>query len=296
MAAAKPTTMDEIIKRVDELPTLPTIVYELNQVINDPLAAAADVEKIMINDQSLTARVLKLVNSAYYAIPGGVSNLTRAIAYLGFDVVQQLVLTASVLDTTAGDGPENGLNMKQFWLHSMGVAIAAETIGKHLQHKSPADLFTAGLLHDLGKVALQMINPELMAEIVKHAVSTGMTIDEAEAAFKNVKHTTLGKLLTEKWRLPRKIQVAAQFHHELDPAARQGVSVELHEIVDIVALANMMIHALKFGSSGHQKVLGFSKSMLVRLNLPADQMKDLVEKIKKGLASADGILRIVGGQ
>ena len=162
--ADKPSTTEEILLKVDELPTLPSIVFELNQIINDPLSAAADIEKVMLNDQSLTSRVLKLVNSAYYAIPGGVSNLKRAIIYLGFDAIQQLVLTASVLDTVATDSDEAAgqLDLGQFWVHSMGVAMASEVIAKHVKHQSPADLFTAGLLHDLGKVALHMINLDLL--------------------------------------------------------------------------------------------------------------------------------------
>ena len=97
MGAAVKLSEHDVTAKLDELPTLPSIVYELSKVINDPMSSTGDVEKLMSNDQSLTTKVLKLVNSAYYAIPGGVSSLSRAIAYIGFDTVNQLVLSASIL-------------------------------------------------------------------------------------------------------------------------------------------------------------------------------------------------------
>src|SRR4051812_46579450 len=96
-AAEKPSSF-QIADRLDELPTLPTIVYELSKVINDPMSSTADIEHIMAGDQSMTAKVLRLANSAYYAIPGGVANLQRAIAYIGYDAIHQLVLSASIIN------------------------------------------------------------------------------------------------------------------------------------------------------------------------------------------------------
>src|ERR1700745_3382504 len=99
-------TQESIVARLDELPTLPSIVYELSRIIKHPMSSTSDVEKIMSNDQSLTAKVLRLVNSSYYAIPGGVSSLSRAIAYIGFDTVNQLVLCASILKALETKGPQ----------------------------------------------------------------------------------------------------------------------------------------------------------------------------------------------
>src|SRR4051794_25653694 len=106
MSAAQQLTRDAIVNHLDELPSLPTIVYELSRVINDPMSSTSDVEKLMANDQSLTAKVLSLVNSAYYAIPGGVNSLSRAIAYIGFDTINQLVLCASILKALETKGPQ----------------------------------------------------------------------------------------------------------------------------------------------------------------------------------------------
>ena len=105
---------ETIIAKLDELPTLPAIVYELSRIINDPMSSTTDVEKVMANDQSMTAKVLQLVNSAYYAIPGGVTSLSRAIAYIGFDTVNQLVLSASILKSLETKGSP-AYDVNEFW-------------------------------------------------------------------------------------------------------------------------------------------------------------------------------------
>src|SRR5476651_2412480 len=122
MGAAEKINPKAIVDRLDELPTLPTIVYELSRVINDPMSSTSEIEKIMANDQSLTTKVLKLANSAYYAIPGGVTSLQRAIAYIGFDAINQLVLSASIMKALDAKASANFEPM-QFWKHSIGVAM-----------------------------------------------------------------------------------------------------------------------------------------------------------------------------
>jgi putative nucleotidyltransferase with HDIG domain len=285
----------EILQKIDELPTLPTIVYELNKIISDPMSSTSDVESVMENDPSLTTRVLKLVNSAYYAIPGGVSNLSRAIAYLGFDTVHQLVLSATIIETLSSNQPAGEFDVSKFWQHSMGVAMAAETLGKHLEKPNHADFFTCGLLHDIGKMALYLIDPETLQMISKNAIDKDVNMAQSEAELGTVSHAHLGLLLTKKWQLPTKIQISAQYHHQYDHNRRPGVSSELGETVDVIVLSNLLVHALKFGESGHRKILPAPKELLMRLHVQPTEINDLVKKIRESLASADSFLKIIGG-
>ena len=101
--------------------------------------------------------------------------------------------------------------------------------------------------------------------------------------------------LTKKWQLPRKIQMVARHHHHTSPTDRQDISPELNEMTDIVILSNLLIHALKFGSSGHAKIQGVPKSLLTRLNIEPTKVKGLVKDIKVALENAEAFLRIVGG-
>jgi putative nucleotidyltransferase with HDIG domain len=262
-------------------------------VINDPMSSTSDVEKIMANDQSLTIKVLKLANSAYYAIPGGVSSLQRAIGYIGYDTINQLVLSASIVNALNAKSSDQ-FNLNEFWKHAIGVAMAAETTARFVHYKTPSDLFTCGLVHDMGKVATYMIAPETFIETVEFAKAHGLSLHEAEEQTGAPKHTYVGKELATKWRLPGLIQAAAAHHHQKETNLRAGLSSEMNNIVDIVYLSNLLIHALQFGHSGHVKVLGVPKDVLERMRLTPDKLKELIAKIRESITNADNFLKIIG--
>lgn len=293
MNTQTPQTTDTILGRIEELPTLPAIVYELSQVINNPMSSTHDVEKIMANDLSLTAKVLRLVNSAYYAIPGGVTSLSRAIGYIGFDTVNQLVLSASILKALeTKEAPFFSVN--EFWKHSIGVAIASETIAKHLHHPTPADLFTCGLVHDMGKVALFTLSPQLTMSILQKAEQDKSSFLEAEIALDYMNHCEIGTLLAKRWNLPSIIQNSVEFHHTKDHALRKGLTADANRNVDMVFLANLLVHGLKFGNSGHMRILGAPVDVLERLTLnPSTDVKVLLAEIKTNLGKATDFLRVL---
>jgi HD-like signal output (HDOD) protein len=292
--AAKKVDHKAIVEKLNELPTLPTIVYELSQAINNPMSSTKTVEKLMEKDQSLTAKVLRLANSAYYAIPGGVSTLARAIGFLGFDTVNQLVLSASIIKSLKVQGPSK-FDLNQFWVHAMGVAMAAETIGKHLKLRSPTDIFTAGLVHDIGKVALCIVDPEVVAQASTHATTNNTSYFEAETKLGFPSHTNIGQILTKKWNLPMSIQYVVMYHHQMDAAKRTGCTADINKSIDIVFLANTLINNLQFGNSGHSKIQDPAPEVMDRLGLKAEDMPPLIEAIKKNLESADGFLKVIQG-
>lgn len=289
----KTLTVQEIVAKLDDLPTLPAVVYELNRVINDPMSSTAEVERIMGNDQSLTAKVLRLANSAYYAIPGGVSSLQRAIAHIGYDTINQLALATSIikaLDSKSADM----FDIKEFWKHSLGVAMTAEIIARDVKYKTPSDLFTCGLVHDMGKIALFVVAQEQFLETVAYANENKLSLIEAEETLDLARHTHIGFELATKWRLPYQIQISVAHHHQKDPALRGGLSQEASLIVDIVYVSNLLIHALQFGNSGHQKVLGLPRDVLDRLAISQDGLKGLIARVKEKIQNADAFLKIIG--
>lgn len=293
MAAAK-EMQDRIYKKLDEIPTLPAIVYELSRVINDPMASTGEVERIMANDVSMTTKVLKLANSAYYAIPGGVTSLARAIAYIGFDAVNQLVLSASIINALDVEGPTE-FSLTKFWKHSIGVGIAAESIAKYINHPTPADMFTCGLVHDMGKIAIIAAEPQLLVDLSNHAITNKMSIHEAEEDMGYPRHGEIGLAMAERWLLPRQIQAVIRYHHEYDARKRGGITDDLNRVVDIVCLANLLIHALKFGNSGHRKVLGAPKALMERMQIdPQSDFKALLIRIKSDLERAADFIKLIG--
>ena len=290
-----PLKIDEILNKIETLPTLPNIVYELSQVINDPMSSTSDVESLMANDQSLTTTVLRLVNSAYYAIPGGVSSLSRAIGYIGFDTVNQLVLSTSILQALEFNG-ECPFDLNEFWKHSVGVGVASETVAKFVNHPLPADLFTSGLVHDMGKVVQCSIDPMTIQAITQKCRQDKTSFAEAELALGLLSHTKIGELLAKKWALPANIRDAIRHHHSKDHAQRTGLTADANRNVDIVFLGNLLTHALKFGNSGHSRILAAPRDTMERLALnPERDLKPLLSEIKVQLAKADDFLRVLAG-
>lgn len=291
---ARKLDLDFILTKLDDLPTLPTIVYELSRTINDPMSSTTEVEQLMANDQSLTTKVLRLVNSAYYAIPGGVTSLSRAIAYIGFDTVNQLVLSASIikaLDTKSVPA----FNLPDFWKHAIGVAVASETIAKQVRHPLPSDLFTCGLVHDMGKVALYSIDAESVIAIVRHADDKKCTYQEAEIELGLPSHVQIGQMLSQKWQLPATVQNVIKHHHTREFKARGSLTADMNRNVDIVLLANLLVHALKFGHSGHDKILGAPKDVMERLMInPDSDFKALLQNLKTALDRAADLVKFLG--
>ncbi|MCB0422316.1 MAG: HDOD domain-containing protein [Bdellovibrionales bacterium] len=235
------------------------------------------------------------MNSAYYAIPGGVSSLARAISYIGFDTVHQLVLSTSIINALEFPQGES-FDLNKFWEHSIGVGIAAETLAKFVRHPSPSDMFTCGLVHDMGKIAMYMTDAEEMVRISDHAVANNLSYFEAEEVMEAPHHTVVGQMLAEKWNLPTLIQAVIKNHHQKDPRMRGGISAELSQTVDIIYIANLFTHALKFGKSGHNKILGAPKDVMERLRIDAQKdFKPLIKDIKVNLERGEEFIRVIGG-
>ena len=143
------------IETVKELPTLPVVANKVNALLYDPKSAAGDLAKIIENDQSLTAKILTLVNSAYYGLSQRVTNITQAIALLGYKNISHMVMTLSVFETLKSS-KHGSFDREDFWLHSISTATMSVKIAELCMYSSPEDTFTGGLLHDLGKVFMAL--------------------------------------------------------------------------------------------------------------------------------------------
>src|SRR3990167_397530 len=157
-----------LLEKLNDIPTLPVVAMKVTELINDPTSSSADIAKILKRDQVLTAKILRLINSSYYAIPGGVSDVQRALAFLGFNTVAQLVLGLSVFQMFSGINGED-FSMVDFWRHALATAMCSETLGKMLNYPRPGDSFTCGLLHDIGELVLNEIDPERLLETSREA-------------------------------------------------------------------------------------------------------------------------------
>jgi len=148
-----PRDLRSIVRDISDLPTLPQVVTRIMSMMDDPNASAEDVNNVLERDPTLVAKILKLVNSAFYGLPHKISSVRQAIVILGFSTVRSLAISAAVFDLF-GEGNDEAFSRIKFWEHSIGVASAARLVGRREGGIDEETAFVTGLLHDLGKLVL----------------------------------------------------------------------------------------------------------------------------------------------
>ena len=196
----------EVIDNLDELPSMPSVVGQALNLIDDPKANINQLADIISKDISMTTQILKLVNSAYYGFPSQIASINKAMALLGLDKVRSLILSVAVKPMMMS------YSGKALWNHSLRCAVGAQHISKSLDYGDPDEAFIMGLLHDIGKTIMQIHNKKAYPEIEK-LVNIGADVLDAERTFYGYTHTEMGKALVEKWKLPLIIGITAQHHH-----------------------------------------------------------------------------------
>jgi putative nucleotidyltransferase with HDIG domain len=240
--------LKRFIAKVEDLPTLPRTVLRITELINDPRASAKDLARIITDDQVLTARLLKLVNSSFYGFQQRVATVTEAILLIGFDAIRSLLLTTSVFDLFPSHTTRSRRDQEMLWAHSLACAVGAKVIGAAARYEKLEELFVAGLLHDIGKIVEMTLRPEDFAHIADRVRERRLLISAAEMEVLGCTHADIGRLLAERWNLPVKLVNIIAWHHT--PMAGGAFAVES----SIVHLADILARALQLGSGGDSMV------------------------------------------
>lgn len=251
----------KIIEKIDDLPTLPRTVLKITELVNDPKSSAKDLARVIADDQVLTARLLKLVNSSFYGFPERISTVTGAIVLLGFDAIRNLLLTTSVFDLFANHNRKKKQDQEKFWDHSLGCAVGAKVIGNYLRHDRIEELFVSGLLHDIGKIVEMMYLADEYTKVVAVIDKENILMTTAENKVLGYNHAEVGKLLAEKWNLPVKLVQVIAHHHQPDNAGSFAMEAA------IVHLADIFCRALNMGYGGDNKIPPLDGSAWERLKI-----------------------------
>ena len=260
------------IESITDLPTLPVVVTRITSQIANPTTNAADIGKLIEQDQALTGKVLRLVNSAYYGFPKQIKSVQHAVVILGFNKVKTSIITASVFGAFRGRR-QGGLDLRRFWQHALGVAISSKVAAEHFgaAHMSE-DAFICGLLHDVGKVVMDQYQPNIYGPIVKYANDKGILLYDAEEEVMGLTHATIGEWMMDKWRLPHTIVNLVSDHH------KPAMSRERRELVSSIHLGDIISRALGVGSGGDQRIPVIDPVVATTFNIDAATLDLLVTK------------------
>lgn len=223
----------KIASVINSFPGMPGTAVKLLAMIDDPSMRVSQIEKILRQDPGLTANVLRLANSAYFGIPSKVGSIRQAVILLGLKRLIQMVIAACVSAIMDKPVPGYALPPGELWRHSIAVSVAAEGLVKELKVDAGEEIFTAALLHDVGKLVLGEFVKDDFKQI-ETAVSEGIAFETAETNVLGTNHADTGAQVLTNWSLPAEIVNAVRWHHAPENADQTST------MLDIVHVANFM--------------------------------------------------------
>ena len=268
-----------VLQQIDHLPTLSPIAQRVLRLGSAAEADLADIVRIIQSDPALTVRVLSMCQRAEHGLGDRVNTVERAVVMLGFEAVRAAILSVAVYDTMSGcaaqledrNGAE-GFRHEAFWRHCVATACAADEIAR--AHKeirvSPDEAFVSGLLHDLGKLALDLVLPRTYGKVMRLAEERGMSASAAARRIIGIDHHTAGKRLAEHWALPLPIQDAMWLHGQTPEAMAE---LRNKPLVCVVSAAHQLVRAMHLGWCGECDALPDAQRIARHYGLRANTLE-----------------------
>jgi HD-like signal output (HDOD) protein len=278
----QPEKIREKIDRGDiQLPETPTIISELNKVIDDPFATSDEVAQIVHTSPSLAAMLLKIVNSAYYGFPSRIDRISRAVTIIGTKEISGLALGLCVMQAFK-DIPEDIINMKAFIRHSLVCGMVARILAALNNVPQTEQLFVCGLLHDVGKLIIHMYYPDHGRACLQLGTTSDISVFQAEKQIIGMTHPQFTGLLLDKWKFPAVLTDNIVYHHVPDKAPDS-------QKAGIVHLADIIANGLGIGSSGERSIPRFDYTILENLAISTDTVKMVVRQAVHQFGPMDAI-------
>ncbi len=245
------TNNEMLVKSIVDLPTLPQVITTLMTMLDDPDTSVRDINSIMGKDQTLVAKLLKLVNSAFYAIPKRVTSVSQAISILGFKTVKSIVLSASIIGMF--DGDDEDFNYQEFWANSLGVGTISRYIILSLSGDPlsgcgglhPDSGFVTGLIGGIGKVVLEQYRHDDFAQIVQRAKDEKLSFADAQRKVGDADYAEIGYWLVKRWNLSEDVQDPIRYQDAIDTAPE-----ECRIMAAVISLAKYLCRLKRYGQAG----------------------------------------------
>jgi len=266
--------LDDAVK----LPALPRIYFEIDAAVKNPRCSGKEIADIVSKDTSLSATLLRIVNSAYFGFREKIDSLSFAALALGTDQICSLAMGITMIKYFKGL-PGRAPDMKAFWHHSLGCAVFARNLATHISGVDGEHLFTGGLLHDIGRLVFLSYFPEATGAALAIAGTENRDLVRVESEFFMVDHAQFGSLLADKWNFSHGISAMIRDHH----MAFQGVP---EKEIAVVYFSNWMVSALGIGFSGDIALPALNKYAWAAMGMPAAALVPVIRQTERQIEEA----------
>jgi HD-like signal output (HDOD) protein len=263
----------DLLRRMT-IPSLPRICLWLNDAVNNPRASTLEIAEVIANDAALTARLLRLVNSAFYAFPSKIETPSQAVMIIGTAHLCDLALTTSIARVFK-DIPEDLVSMESFWRHSIACGLAARVLATRRHEPNVERFFVAGMLHDIGRLVIYQQAPALARQALLRARGDDDLLHHAEREVLGFDHAALGGALMRAWALPPSLEEAVGCHHDPARAKRFPLETALVHVGDVVA------QAMRLGTSGERFVTPLDPAAWDLIELSPRQLPEVVQAVER---------------
>ncbi len=289
------TRYREFFNRIEtsrNLPSLPHILVKLIEACNSEPDTIKEISQIIDKDASLSARLLRLVNSAYYGLPNRVTGIDHALLLLGTNAVKNIAVSASVFQAFDQARDSSVFRLKLFWWHSLMCATLAKLIAEKISYPAPDEAFLSGLLHDIGKLVLLGNFPNEYAEILESHRGKPELFLAGETRL-GATHCEVGAWMINRWNLQSFMADAVLYHHE--PVYRILDALPLVKIVFVAnALCSEAVQDADAGFKAAEEVFGFARSEVEEfISLAEEEVKQVAESLEIEVESPDAFTRLV---
>lgn len=267
------------IREISHIATLPEITLKIIELVESPNSTAQDLNKVISNDPALCSRILKVVNSAFYGLPGQIGSINRAIVLLGLNAVKNIAIAASLAKLFRGGSLTPEFGAKDLWNHSIATASACKMIADHLKLAFADEAFLAGLIHDIGIIVEIQYDRHRLIDVVGRVKvdANGLpTADwmEAETEVFGATHQDFGQGLCEKWKFPKNFALVTGYHHRPMELAR-----EIRTLVMIVHVADKLAAKIPGGFRLDNMNTDIDAEILEELKLSSEAVAQIAEKL-----------------
>ncbi len=276
--------INELNKKKIILPEIPAIVFELNKVIANPMSSAEHIADVVNRSPSLTALLLKIVNSSFYGFPSKIDKVSHAVTLIGTREISGLALGISILSIFKNI-PKEIIDMYSFLKHSLACGILSRVIAAHLNSNQTEQLFVSGLLHDLGRLILYIHFPKESHNIITRSRNRSKLLFKEEKDYLGCDHAEIGKQLMDQWKLPLILENNVFYHHN-PSEAQQPVPAA------IVHLADIIVNSLGIGSSGEKFVPPLDNAAWENLELPTSSFEKVIGQATHQFKALETILHV----